>query len=94
MYLLVEKTQGQKQEALLTDCQTASPFYSRNGTEARSLATQPQRYFCLFVCGTRLVHVIRPSFSEAAQPALLIPSLWKDRCGAAAGGKKGSGTHP
>ena len=94
MYLLVEKTPGENQEALLTDCQTASPIYSRNGIEAKNVATQPQRCFCLFGCGTQLLNIIRPSFSEPAQPALLIPSLWKDRCVAAAGGKKGSGTHP
>ena len=75
MYLLVEKTQGQKQEALLTACQTASPFYPRNGIEIRSLVTQSQRYFCLFGSGIQGFHVIGPSFPEPAQPALLTPSL-------------------
>ena len=74
-------------------CQSASSFSSRNRTESKDLATQPQRYFCLFGCESQLLYVIRPSFSEPAQPALLTPSLWKDRCGAAAGGKQGSGAH-
>jgi len=39
---LVEKTQGGKQEALLTACQTASPFYSRNEIAARSLELNPR----------------------------------------------------
>ena len=73
-------------------CQRASSFSPRNGTESKDLATQPQRYFCLFGCETQLLHVIRSSFSEPAQPALLTPSLRKDKCGAAAGGEQGSGT--